>query len=189
MESLLEYSLVTPTKTNNILDLKIINMIKNENMVGGGIDNTNCIVILIGIIMIAIGFYLCWGKNDWSSTDGIVQDITCEPSQITTPCKFNLTYTVNSTQYSKVISMDKSAIPSNQIIPIYYQESNPNIVRLYNFNYSIIGIILIILGAFTLISSLCCINSFIPQMTNQSSESNLYTGSRNSDGINIVYTK
>jgi len=217
MDSLIKYSLNTPTNYNdNILNSKIINLIKNSNMSGGSsIDNSNCIIMIIGIVIMIIGFYLCSNKNDWTSTDAFVQNSSCESDSVSEPepisstllsmsptllsmsststqCKINITYIVNTVQYSKTIIIDKSAIPTNSSITIYYQESNPNIVRLYNFNYSIIGIVLIIMGAFVLISSLCCINNISSNSSNSfdlDTESNLYTNTRNSDGIKIVYTK
>lgn len=186
MDSLMEYSLNTPIGNyENILNSKILNIIKNNNMVGGSNDNSNCIIIIIGIVIIIVGFYLCSCNNDWISTEAQIQNTSCDK----TKCKINITYTANTIQYSKTISMDKSNIPSSSTITIYYQESNPNIMRLYNFNYSIIGVVLITLGFVVLISSIYCINKLSNSSTNIESESNLYTNTRNSDGINIVYTK
>lgn len=192
MDSIIEYSLNTPIINDNILNSKIINMIKRENQLIGGTGNnfmntSNCIVIIVGIIVVMVGFYLCWNKNDFTTTNGLIQNISCDTSNFNSQCKFNITYTVGTTQYSKVITLDKSAAPTSNTITIYYKESDPNIMRLYNFNYSIIGIILIIIGAFVLISSICCTNNMNFISESQTSESNLYTKSKNSSGV--VYTK
>ena len=192
MDSIIEYSLNTPTINDNILNLKIINMLRIENkMIGGTGDNymnmSNYIVILIGIIVIIVGFYLYWNKNDFTTTNGQVQNLSCETSNFNSQCKFNITYTVGSTQYSKVIQLDKSAVPTSNTITVYYKKSDPNVIRLYNFNYSIIGIILVIIGVFILISSICCTYNMNFIQESQTTDSNIYTESKNSNGV--VYTK
>ena len=192
MDSIMEYSLNTPTINDNILNSKIINMIRRENqLVGGAVDNfmntSNCIVLIVGIIVVMVGFYLCWNKNDFITTNGQVQNLSCDTSNFNSQCKFNVTYTVDSTQYSKVITLDKSTAPTSNTITVYYKESDPNVMRLYNFNYSVIGIILVIIGAFVLISSICCTNNMNFIQESQSTESNIYMESKNSNGI--VYTK
>ena len=194
MDSIIEYSLNTPKFNDNILNLKIINMLKNNNqLIGGSGDNfsnmSNCVVMIVGIIVIIIGFYLCWNKNDFMITNAQIQNLSCDTSDYSSQCKFNVTYSVGSTQYSKVVTLDKSSAPTTNTntITIYYKESDPNIMRLYNFNYSVIGIILVIIGAFVLISSICCSNNINLIPETQSSESNLYSESKNVNGV--FYTK
>ena len=192
MDSIIEYSLNTPKFNDNILNSKIINMLKNDNqLIGGSGDNisnmSNCVVMIVGIIVIIVGFYLCWNKNDFTTTNAQIQNLSCDTSDYSSQCKFNIIYSVGTTQYSKIISLDKSSAPSTNTITIYYKESDPNIMRLYNFNYSVIGIILVIIGAFVLISSICCSNNINLIPENQSSESNLYSESKNVNGI--LYTK
>jgi hypothetical protein len=207
MDSIIEYSMNTPINQENILNSKIITMLKKSNQqIGGDGTNlypmTNCIVMIVGIIVIIIGFYLCWNKNDFTSVTGQIQNLSCDSdinsytnfytnSYINSQCKFNVTYTVANTQYSKVITLDKLSAPnsSTNTITVYYKESDPNIMRLYNFNYSVIGIILIIIGAFVLISSICCSDNInLIQSDNKTqTESNLYSESKNINGV--LYTK
>lgn len=192
MDSIIEYSLNTPKFNDNILNSKIINMLKNDNqLIGGSGDNfnnmSNCVVIIVGVIVIIIGFYLCWNKNDFTTTNAQIQNLSCDTLDYSSQCKFNLTYSVGTTQYSKVVTLDKSSAPTTNTIIIYYNESDPNIMRLYNFNYSVIGIILVIIGSFVLISSICCSNNINLISETQSSESNLYSESKNLNGV--FYTK
>ncbi len=180
MDSIIEYSLNTPKFNDNILNSKIIDMIRRENNLIGGtgvnfMNTSNCIVLIVGIIVIIVGFYLCWDKNDFTTTNGQIQNLSCNTNDFSSECKFNVIYTVDSTQYSKVITLDKSAAPTSKTITVYYKESNPNIMRLHNFNYSVIGIILVIIGAFVLISSICCTNNMNVIPESQGTESNLYT--------------
>lgn len=171
-----EYSLDTPkyNKIDNILNARIIDMIKRENNMIGGFSTqdkpimSNCIVLIISIIIIIVGIYLSLSKNDFVSTIGQVQNIVCDSSDSSdssnssnffnffdypSKCKFNLTYTVKNTQYSKIISIDKLSIPQTDQIEIYYKESEPNIIYLYNYNFYLIGLGLIFAGLFMLISS------------------------------------
>jgi len=182
----IEYSLNTPVFVNsysnsNILSKKIFDLTKNNNNLSGGgfgLDMSNCISLLIGIIVIIVGFVLLWFKNDLVETEAIVKTKSCdEGTSSSSECKINIVYTVDSIQYSKIISMDKKNVPKAPTIKIYYQSSNPNSIQLYNPNYSIIGIGMIIIGIFIIIFSM------------ESSKTNLYSNSSNKDGFNVVYSK
>jgi len=194
----IKYSLDTPKynfyglEQDNILNSKILTMLKNNNIRGGGSNssnssnysNSNCVIMVIGILIIIVGFVLCWFKNDWNTTQATIQSFQCTNSQ----CKINIIYNINQTSYTKTILLDNPNAPTESSIPIYYQESNPNIVRLYNFNYSIIGVILIIIGTFVFVSSLCNISNLMPSNTNTTGNLSLYSSSRNVDGLDIVYS-
>jgi hypothetical protein len=165
MDSLIEFSLNTPNNfDNNILNKKILSLFKNNKMYGGGeyYDNADCFTLIIGVIILIIGFVLCWYKNDWIEIKADIKNISCINNNNSNTlikqndCNVAITYTFNSIQYSKIITMSKSDIPTNNYIQIYCLETNPNVMRLYNFNYSVIGIILILIGAFILVSSISC---------------------------------
>jgi len=161
----MEYSLNTPINNyNNMLDLKIINIIKNNNMIGGigGTEQNFIFIIIIGIIIIIIGFYLYFNKDDLICTKAKINNIICNPtSNLKSECKINITYLANKIHYSKTIIIDNSIVPPIQesMITIYYKQSNPNIVRLYNFDNSIIGISLIIIGIIIILSILYSTNN------------------------------
>lgn len=138
----IEYSLNTPNfLTNNILEQKIFDLARNNIMNGGGLDMTNCISLLIGVIIIIIGFVLLWVKNDLIESEAIIKTKSCDESS---GCKINIIYTVDSTQYSKIITMNN--IPNTNTIKIFYQSSNPNSIQLFNPNYLMISIGLIMIG-------------------------------------------
>ena len=163
----IEYSLNTPVFVNsysyshlspNILSKKIADLAKNNNNLSGGggewdfgLDMSDCISLLNGIILIILGFVLLWFKNNFVETEAIVKSQSCDEGF---GCKINITYSVDSIQYSKIISMDKKNIPDTLTIKIYYQSSNPSSIQLYDPNYSIIGIGLIIIGIFLIIFSM-----------------------------------
>ena len=190
ISELIEYSLETPKYNfygldhNNILNSKILTMLKNNNMTGGNNNSIsyNYIIMIIGIIIIIIGFILCWYKNDLNLTDAQILNFECDNSQY----KINIMYNVNQTSYKKTIIANNIDAPRTSTIPIYYKESNPNIVRLYKFDYSVLGLVLMTSGILVILSTYI-IPLFLSSNSNKNK--NLYSSSRSSEGINIVYTK
>ena len=153
----IEYSLNTPIFQNtNILDKKLLNLIKYDMQGGGiGLETYNCITIIIGIIIIIIGFILLWFKNNLVEIDAIIKTQSYDKNEY----KINITYNVNSIQYSKIITMEEN--PNTSTIKIYYQKSNPNSIQLYNQNYNVIGIGMIIVGIFIMFFSIKKNNIFL----------------------------
>jgi hypothetical protein len=187
----IEYSLDTP---KNILEQNIFSMLKKDkNMLsGGGLEMGNCVIIIIGIIIVIIGFMICWFKNNLVETQALIQNIVCDDSSNPDRCKISITYIVNSIVYSKIIQMNKSNLSNEISMTIYYSESDPNIIELYNFNYSIIGICLIIFGAFLFMSSIGCSSYFGISNTNvqldSDTNSDIYSNVKNEKGVSIVYS-
>lgn len=156
----IEYSLNTPVfnsfnSASNILNKKIFDLAKTGDLRGGGfssnMDYSNCIVLLIGIIIIIVGSILLWFKNDLVETEANVISKNCNKNN--NECKINIRYQVAEIQYSKIITIQKSNIPNESIIKIYYSQSDPNSIQLYNPNYSMIGIGMILVGVFIMIFS------------------------------------
>jgi hypothetical protein len=174
----------------NILNKKIIDLIKNNNLEGGSSlnkTNSSSVSLIIGIIVIIIGFVLLWYKNDLVEIDAIIVNRFCDNND---ECKINITYVVDSTQYSKIINLNKNNIPNESNIKIYYQQTEPNSIHLINPNYYIIGISSIILGSFIIIFSLFDTDSL--DMSSKSSSLNnninLYSNLKNNDSYQVVYT-
>ncbi len=193
----MEFSLDTPNNLNdNILNKKIFSLIKNDMMRGGYgnadgnsdgyIDSSYCVTLIIGVVIVIVGVVLCWFKNDWVEIKADVKNVSCTESD---NCNISITYIVNSIQYSKIITINKSEVPTNSHVRIYYQESEPNVIKLYNFNYPVIGIGLIVLGIFILISSFCCSSEILSPINMSTSDTNLYSNTRKADGVSVVYTK
>lgn len=195
----IEYSLDTPIFTNsNILSKKILELAKSNDMIGGGfgLDTSNCIGILVGVIIIIIGFVLLWFKNDLIEAEATIVSKYCVDNQNNTSCKLNITYIVDSIQYSKIITIKGTNNYNESSIKIYYSQSEPNSIQLYNPNYSIIGIGSIIVGSFIIIFSIS--NSSDLSDTSSGtlsgksfvdSKTNIYTNSSVVDGLNVVYSK
>jgi hypothetical protein len=174
----------------NILNKKIIDLIKNNNLEGGSSlnkTNSSSVSLIIGIIVIIIGFVLLWYKNNLVETDAIIVNRFCDNND---ECKINITYVVDSTQYSKIINLYKNNVPNESTIKIYYQQTEPNSIHLINPNYYIIGISSIILGSFIIIFSLFDTDSL--DMSSKSSSLNnninLYSNLKNNDSYQVVYT-
>jgi hypothetical protein len=95
---------------------------------------------------------------------------------------------VDNKGYTKTLSLSKSTKIDTKYLSIYYDEKNPNLIRFYNFNYTIIGVILMIVGTFILINNFKDNFSF-NEMKN-SSENKIYENVvDNGNGIQIVYNK
>lgn len=149
----IEYSLNTSVLSEkNILNYNLNILTKHNNIKGGGFHMSNSILLLISIIIIIIGLVLLCFKNNWVETEAIIKTKSCIESN--NKCKINITYIVNSTEYSKIITIEKNNIPDTSTIKIYYQETNPKLVQLYNSNNKIISISMIIVGALIMIFSL-----------------------------------
>jgi hypothetical protein len=191
----IEYSLDTPVLADsNILTKKLFEIAKSNNMVGGsfGLDSSNCIGILVGIIIIIIGFVLLWFKNDLVEAEAIIVSKSCDNNPNDSTCKLNITYIVDSTQYSKIITIHDSNISNKSTIKIYYSQSEPNSIQLINPNYSIIGICSIIVGSFIIIfyisnSSDLSGTSYGTSLAD--SKTNIYSNSSVVDGLNVVYSQ
>jgi len=191
-DNTIEYSLDTPVFLNqNILNNKIIELVKNNNMKGGNgignIDTSNCISMIIGIIIIIIGFVLLWYKNDLVELEATVLNKSCNDNS-NGECKINITYIVDSTQYSKIITINKNNIPVDSIIKIYYQQSDPNSIQLSNPNYSIIGIGSIIFGSFVIIFSMYSPDSSNPDTLSPNTKTNIFQNSTNTNNYKVVYS-
>ena len=161
-----EYSLSTPIFSNeNILNKKILDMVKNHNMIGGGfsLDFMSIILLLLGLILIIVGFVLLWIKNDYIETVAMIVNKDCLSTNNNSndECKINIKYTVENIVYSKIISKSetisesksKSKSESDNLIKIYYSKSEPNSIILHDLNYSMIGISSIIVGIMIIIFS------------------------------------
>lgn len=193
----IEYSLNTPVFINShshsysspdILSKKIFDLVKNNNNLSGGgfgLDISDCISLLLGIIIIILGFVLLWFKNDLVEAEAIVKSQSCDEGS---GCKINIVYTVDNIQYSKIISMNKKNVPTTPTIKIYYQGSNPSSIQLYNPNYSIIGIGMIIIGVFIMIFSMGGKTDNIIGSGLNKTDTNLYSNTLNKDGFNVVYS-
>lgn len=195
-----EYSLNTPNffNENNILNKKILDMAKNSknNMVGGGfgLDLITIITLLISIVMIIIGFVLLWNKNDLMELEAIIVNKDCANSD--NDCRINIKYTVENTQYSKILTISKSNNLINtesSTIKIYYSKSEPNSITLYNPNDSMIGIGLIVIGIVIIIFSTYNSNNEKDLFKNKSQmtdiKTDLYSDISNTNGLDIVYSK
>lgn len=149
----IDYFSATPMDLNsNILNHRIVDLINsNMNKFGGNPSNSsNFIIIILMIIIIIIGFIFIFIKDDWIETNAYINNRMCNNKNV--ECKINLRYVVDSISYSKIISIPNANYIENSIIKIYYKKSDHNIIKLYNFDYSIIGIILVAIASFYLIT-------------------------------------
>jgi len=121
---------------------KIMDVIKNlnKNLIGGNIENNN-INIICGIIILVIGIIFITIKNPWILIDAKIMNI----KKIQNNLEIEIYYNLNSLEFLKKIFFSDN-LDNTNFIKIYYDENNPNIIKLNNFDYKIIGFIIIIIS-------------------------------------------
>lgn len=163
---------------------------------GFSVNISDFITLLIGIIIIIIGFVLLGFKNDLIEVQAIIEAQSCDKSQAqaqaqSQECDINIRYIVDDTQYSKIISINKNNIPSTQTFRIYYHRSNPNSIQLFNPNYYAIGLGMIIIGIIIMLfftSSSSSTDEKTDELRLIKTGTDLYSSALNKDGLNIVYS-
>lgn len=133
---------------NHYLMDKITIRDKLNNQRGGGNDNiiNFCFHYIIGIILIIIGFLLYNSQDQWTKTTGKIIDVNCNFDS----CASTIKYNVNNIEFKKNIVNLGKPYKVSDMIEVIYDKTNPNIFKLYEFNYKYIGIIILLIGLFTL---------------------------------------
>ena len=121
--------------------------------------------IIIGLVLIIVGYYYVSSSNKYISTNGIVKNVICEDkiqtnstkkSTTTTTikvCTLNIEYNVNNVVYTNSLTIENVIYSMNQPIQIEYLESDPNQIRMPGLSDSTMGYIssgisiVLILGA------------------------------------------
>lgn len=147
---------------------------------------------MVGIIIIIIGIVLLWFKNDLVESEATIVTKSCDNNKNEDSCKLNITYIVDTIQYSKIITINSSNIYNQPTIKIYYSQSEPNSIQLVNPDYSIIGFGSIIVGSLIIIFSMCNDSDTVDKSSGTTfadTKSNIYSNSSIVDGLNVVYSK
>lgn len=162
------------------IDSKIIDLI-NINLTGGG-ENTNIMMIIIGLVILVIGIILLIIKNPWKHINAIIEsNIFNNKNNI-----INISYIIDNKEYTKTLS--QSTKIDTKYLSIYYDERNPNLIRFYNLNYKITGTILVIVGIFILINNFKD-NIFFNNIK-EKYENKIYDNIiEKENGIKIIYNK
>lgn len=99
--------------------------------------------IIIGFIFIIIGLLIIGYKYSFNKVYGnIISKEIGNNLQ-----KVNFEYKVDDIIFNKIIVLPKTVILDDKI-EIYYDNVNPNLIKLNNTNYNLIGTVLIIIGIF-----------------------------------------
>jgi hypothetical protein len=116
---------------------------------------------IIGTIMIIIGIYLLIKKNFYSKSTNakIISNSECSNNTITSQnskysnststslqCISDITYNINSKNYSSKLSTGSLYYPKDESIKIYYNPKNPLQVIIKPPNWKMVGAILLIIG-------------------------------------------
>ena len=119
---------------------------------GGDSIFNKYIHLVIGILLIVLGIILIKSEEEWVEIDGLVKNMKLndENSYI-----LLVKYNVLDTHFLKKVIVNNNNNNNNykinDNIKILYNKSNPNIIKLYKFNYKYIGWIIGLIGIFTII--------------------------------------
>lgn len=133
---------------NHYLMDKITLRDKLMNQTGGG-DSIfyKYVHFVIGIILIILGIILIKSEEEWGEIDGIIKNIKQNDEN---SYWLLIEYNVSNTQFIKKVIGYNNNYKINDNIKISYNKTNPNIIKLYKFNYKYIGLIVDLIGIFTI---------------------------------------
>lgn len=112
--------------------------------------------IIIGILLISLGIYILY-KFDFIKTKASVLEADCSIdntiSDYTYNCILQIKYIINYKEYRNIIKKNSKILPHRKydLINIYYNKNNPNVIKLIKEADNYIGYIPLILGIITLI--------------------------------------
>ncbi len=115
---------------------------------GGGYSMVNYINLLIGIVMIIIGMMCMFYEKFWNTIDAQILKIKENDMLIG--------YEINNIYFTKLINTYVNNYKEGDKIKIYYDKSDPNIVKTNMFNHKIIGTIIITIGMYLILSQYLC---------------------------------
>ena len=109
--------------------------------------------IIIGLVLIIIGYYFVSSSNKYISITGIVKNVICEDkiqtnstsrsttTSTTKVCTLNIEYNVNNVVYTNSLTVNNVIYSMDQPIQIEYLESDPNQIRMPGLSDSTLGYI------------------------------------------------
>jgi hypothetical protein len=138
---------------NHYLMDKITLRDKLMNQMGGGDGYGDSIFnkyihLVIGIILIVLGIILIKSEEEWGEINGIIKNMKQNDEN---SYWLLVEYNVSDTQFIKKVIGYNNNYKINDNIKISYNKTNPNIIKLYKFNYKYIGMIVGLIGIFTII--------------------------------------
>ena len=119
---------------------KLSSLYKNKIMRGGG-ELMDCINIklIIGILLLIVSIIFIHINSPYNSTNA---NILKKNNNL-----MLIEYYVNDVRYEKILEKQTD----EDIIEIYYEKLNPNLIRLYQINYTLIGIIILAIAIYLIL--------------------------------------
>lgn len=119
---------------------KLSSLYKNKILRGGG-ELMDCINIklIVGILLLIISIIFIHINSPYSRTNA---NILKKDNKM-----ILIEYYVNDVRYEKLLERKTD----DDIIEIYYEKLNPNLIRLYEINYTLIGIIILAIAIYLIL--------------------------------------
>ncbi len=115
---------------------------------GGGSIYFNYVNLILGIVLITLGFISLFYNNFWIETDASILKVS--PSKFET--KLLIKYVVNKLEFTKILLLtEKINYKSGDNIKIFYDKNDPNLIKTALFNHKITGSILMLIGIYLVI--------------------------------------
>ena len=119
---------------------KLSSLYKNKILRGGG-ELMDCINIklIVGILLLIISIIFIHINSPYSRTNA---NILKKDNKM-----ILIEYYVNDVRYEKLLEIKTD----DDIIEIYYEKLNPNLIRLYEINYTLIRIIILAIAIYLIL--------------------------------------
>ena len=157
--------------------------IRNILQKGGTISSTTNLIIGISLLVLGIIIYIA--NSNYSMVLGKINYMNCNGNN----CVVYVQYQISHAVYVKEFLLDKNyKCPPDNMIPITYDNSNPNNCYIGQENYSTLRWTLLGFGALFILfwagstTELFDINNFIPEFS-------LYTKTETPSGLYVVSKK
>lgn len=117
---------------------------------GGGSTYLSYLNLLISMILFTIGLICMFYDKFWESIEAKILYV----KKFRGEAYIIVGYIVNNIEFTKIIPVSsKSVYNIGDQIKIFYDKKDPNIVKLNMINHRIIGLVLIIIGIYLIISN------------------------------------
>jgi hypothetical protein len=117
---------------------------------GGGSSIITYINLIIGLMLMVIGIILLFNNKFWDSTLAEIIKI----NEVSNEKNLLIKYQINDVYFRKIISLNtKKIYKVGDKMIIFYEKTNPNIIKLNIYGNKWVGVLLIIISMFFIVKN------------------------------------